>query len=658
MKKSFFFTLLLLSFYSLNAQNFQWAKSYSGQDGFNDGNSKSNKIYNSAFDSQGNIYILGRFGVGASIDDEYLLTEARLPSNVLAKLDSNGNLLWKKVISNSAYDIQVPNWMEIVGDTSVAIMIEVYMPPMPNEYGYYLDTLVYGIYTVIPDSLWQIPYCPGRWTAYIQFDLDGNVEREYFLKWNCLDSNNQSVGKHVLFSTTPSPFHVDKNGYIYMITDIYYQDLSSWRPHFRLNVNGEDREGSEFIIDTSDYNYYLSYKLLKFTPNFDLLWHKDIFMDTIGGCSEYEFWTQLTGISTDEEDNIYLTGTIHNIFEPTSICQTTSPYIMEFMLDSTHSVKINDRGCLSQGFIVKYDTAGVVQWENQTYTYTPPEQTTFGCSSLAFSSAVNENQESVFMLGYSCNFQNAYVFFNDTILFNPEEHENTCTGFFAQFNSENGEYISHGITESDGEVYIDGKDRPSITTKNNQIFAQFLWDGNLILPDTSFTSSEGMSVVHWINNGTLISAINLQVTSSNGLATGNTLLNNNGDLFITGRFNNSITLGETTLFGSGSNSAAFFAKYHDPTFSVPYRIEDVNLKEGNTISIYPNPTKDKTTIFSNEENIKHITVYNMRGLIIFQRNNLNTNQTNIDLSINSNGIYVIKVVTDNTVYSNKIILTK
>ena len=154
MKKSFFFTLLLLSFYSLNAQNFQWAKSYSGQDGFNDGNSKSNKIYNSAFDSQGNIYILGRFGVGASIDDEYLLTEARLPSNVLAKLDSNGNLLWKKVISNSAYDIQVPNWMEIVGDTSVAIMIEVYMPPMPNEYGYYLDTLVYGIYTVIPDSLW------------------------------------------------------------------------------------------------------------------------------------------------------------------------------------------------------------------------------------------------------------------------------------------------------------------------------------------------------------------------------------------------------------------------------------------------------------------------------------------------------------------------
>ncbi|MDD2482569.1 MAG: KilA-N domain-containing protein, partial [Lutispora sp.] len=42
-------------------------------------------------------------------------------------------------------------------------------------------------------------------------------------KWNCLDSNNQSVGKHVIFSTTPAPFHVDKNGYIYMITDIYYQ---------------------------------------------------------------------------------------------------------------------------------------------------------------------------------------------------------------------------------------------------------------------------------------------------------------------------------------------------------------------------------------------------------------------------------------------------
>ena len=644
MKKSFFFTLLLLSFYSLNAQNFQWAKSYSGQDGFNDGNSKSNKIYNSAFDSQGNIYILGRFGVGASIDDEYLLTEARLPSNVLAKLDSNGNLLWKKVISNSAYDIQVPNWMEIVGDTSVAIMIEVYMPPMPNEYGYYLDTLVYGIYTVIPDSLWQIPYCPGRWTAYIQFDLDGNVEKEYFLKWNCLDSNNQSVGKHVIFSTTPAPFHVDKNGYIYMITDIYYQDLSSWRPHFRLNVNGEDREGSEFIIDTSDYNYYLSYKLLKFTPDFDLLWHKDIFMDTIGGCSEYEFWTQLTGISTDEEDNIYLTGTIHNIFEPTSICQTTSPYIMEFMLDSTHSVKIKDKSCSSQSFIIKYDTSGVVKWVNQTYSSSSQE----GASTAAYFYCSTINGDNVFVLAPAKQRYTPLMLSEEDTLDIYNNMTSRC--FFVKYDKTTGEYISHGIVRNDNITWISSTVRPSIAVKNNQVFAQV---------EVNSTSSNNIAIVRWLDTGEQIELINIPSTSNSlSLNAGQTILDNNGNLFLTGKFNNSITLGETTLFGSGSNSAAFFAKYHDPTFSVPYRIEDVNLKEWNTISIYPNPTKDKTTIFSNEENIKHITIYNMRGQIIFQRNNLNTNQTNIDLSINSNGIYVIKVVTDNTVYSNKIILTK
>jgi hypothetical protein len=185
MKKSFFFTLLLLSFYSLNAQNFQWAKSYSGQDGFNDGSSKSNKIYNSAFDSQGNIYILGRFGVGASIDDEYLLTEARLPSNVLAKLDSNGNLLWKKVISNTHLDIQVPHWMEIVGDTSVAIMTDNYI--------YYLDTLVYGPQTIVPQDQWQLPYYPGSYTCFFQFDLDGNLEKEHFLQWSDVDSNNNAT---------------------------------------------------------------------------------------------------------------------------------------------------------------------------------------------------------------------------------------------------------------------------------------------------------------------------------------------------------------------------------------------------------------------------------------------------------------------------------
>lgn len=648
MKKSFFFTLLLLSFYSLNAQNFQWAKSYSGQDGFNDGNSKSNKIYNSAFDSQGNIYILGRFGVGASIDDEYLLTEARLPSNVLAKLDSNGNLLWKKVISNTHLDIQVPHWMEIVGDTSVAIMTDMLMPSMPNNYIYYLDTLVYGPQTVVPQDQWQLPFYPGSYTCFFQFDLDGNLEKEHFLQWNEVDSNNNVLAGGGCFSSgisgNVSPFHIDRDGNIYIIT------LNQWLANtytYRIKVARVDRQGQNISYNSLHRSVDLSYKIFKFTPNFDLLWHKDIFMDTIGGCSEYEFWTQLTGISTDEEDNIYLTGTIHNIFEPTSICQTTSPYVLEFRLDSSHSVKIKDRGYIGQGFIIKYDTSGLVKWVNQTHLQTSFEYDNSGGRSNFYNSIVDST--SIYALISAGNSSDAQIYIDSTTQLSIYRNSLYRVAFI-RYNKESGDYISHGIVPSDYPTSFSTVAKPSITVKNNHVFAQ---------AEVNSTSSNNIEIVRWLDNGDIIDTINISSTSNSlSLNAGQTILDNNGNLFLTGKFNNSITLGETTLFGSGSNSAAFFAKYHDPTFSVPYRIEDVNLKEGNTISIYPNPTKDKTTIFSNEENIKHITVYNMRGQIIFQRNNLNTNQTNIDLSINSNGIYVIKVVTDKTVYSNKIILTK
>lgn len=645
MKKSFFFTLLLLSFYSLNAQNFQWAKSYSGQDGFNDGNSKSNKIYNSAFDSQGNIYILGRFGVGASIDDEYLLSEARLPSNVLAKLDSNGNLLWKKVISNTALHIQAPHWMEIVGDTSVAIMTDMYMPYPPTQYMYYLDTLVYGPQTIVPQDQWQLPYYPGSYTCFFQFDLDGNLEKEHFLQWNEVDSNNNVLAGGGCFSSgisgNVSPFHIDRDGNIYIIT------LNQWLANtytYRIRVDRVDRQGQNISYNSLHRDVNFSYKILKFTPDFDLLWHKDIFMDTIGGCSEYEFWTQLTGISTDEEDNIYLTGTIHNIFEPTSICQTTSPYIMEFMLDSTHNVKIKDKSCSSQSFIIKYDTSGVVKWVNQTYSSSSQE----GASTAAYFYCSTINGDNVFVLAPAKQRYTPLMLSEEDTLDIYNNMTSRC--FFVKYDKTTGEYISHGIVRNDNITWISSTVRPSIAVKNNQVFAQV---------EVNSTSSNNIAIVRWLDTGEQIELINIPSTSNSlSLNAGQTILDNNGNLFLTGKFNNSITLGETTLFGSGSNSAAFFAKYHDPTFSVPYRIEDVNLKEGNTISIYPNPTKDKSIIFSNGENIKFITVYNMSGQIIFQRNNLNTTQTNIDLSIYSNGIYVIKVVTDNTVYSNKIILTK
>ena len=79
--------------FSANAQ--QWAKYYTGMDG--QSSYLYNSIYNTAYDSQGNIYILGTFGEGATIDGDTLLDYFPHYNNsqslLIAKLDPNGNML-------------------------------------------------------------------------------------------------------------------------------------------------------------------------------------------------------------------------------------------------------------------------------------------------------------------------------------------------------------------------------------------------------------------------------------------------------------------------------------------------------------------------------------------------------------------------------------
>ncbi|MDD4685637.1 MAG: hypothetical protein PHD45_10445, partial [Bacteroidales bacterium] len=62
MKKFIIFFLSILFLSNINAQYFNWAKTYMGsEEAFATSTSKTNRIYHSEFDSHGNIYILGSF---------------------------------------------------------------------------------------------------------------------------------------------------------------------------------------------------------------------------------------------------------------------------------------------------------------------------------------------------------------------------------------------------------------------------------------------------------------------------------------------------------------------------------------------------------------------------------------------------------------------
>ncbi|MEA2043094.1 MAG: T9SS type A sorting domain-containing protein, partial [Bacteroidota bacterium] len=97
-------------------------------------------------------------------------------------------------------------------------------------------------------------------------------------------------------------------------------------------------------------------------------------------------------------------------------------------------------------------------------------------------------------------------------------------------------------------------------------------------------------------------------------------------------------------------------------FSVLYYGEllPVNINENNSgflINIYPNPTTGIFTIknLKASERPLNVEITNINGQIIKQYSIIN-NQSEIDLSGQAKGIYFVKIQTDKTTYTNKIIV--
>ena len=221
--------VILLSFPTFSQGTFQWAKSYAGSDETVD--ITSNRIYYSELDSQGNTYILGNFRGDVAFDGERIFDLAfgvYSGSLLIAKLNPNGELLWKKVIRHSSYPTG-PNYMKLVGDSSLFVMAKMFLA-QNNTKLWYLDTLInVGFY-----DTWQhypFPYydtingtTPAS-NVFIEFDLNGNVKNQHLLQVQHLDSNQNPVmpPNFVDFAATEtvSPFHIDNSGNIYMYSRLY-----------------------------------------------------------------------------------------------------------------------------------------------------------------------------------------------------------------------------------------------------------------------------------------------------------------------------------------------------------------------------------------------------------------------------------------------------
>jgi photosystem II stability/assembly factor-like uncharacterized protein len=92
------------------------------------------------------------------------------------------------------------------------------------------------------------------------------------------------------------------------------------------------------------------------------------------------------------------------------------------------------------------------------------------------------------------------------------------------------------------------------------------------------------------------------------------------------------------------------------SFTVNTTSNDELLKEKN-IEIYPNPSNGKFSIENNGTSyISELSVYDMSGRKIYEKQLKNESQENIDLGKISKGVYILNLLIDNTNVSTKLII--
>ncbi|PJE40005.1 MAG: hypothetical protein CUR32_10605 [Flavobacterium sp.] len=82
-------------------------------------------------------------------------------------------------------------------------------------------------------------------------------------------------------------------------------------------------------------------------------------------------------------------------------------------------------------------------------------------------------------------------------------------------------------------------------------------------------------------------------------------------------------------------------------------LSNPDFEQDQSISVYPNPTKDKVNV-SGDFTLQTVQLYDVQGRLL-QTQLANDNQTIIDISAHSNGVYFIKVTSDKGIKVGKIV---
>ena len=510
---------------------------------------------------------------------------------MLAKFDSLGNMLWYKMVKSSDQIDCLSHWME-VKDNKVYISGNM--------------SLDYVDYSATVNNVWL--YKTGRYTYFATFDLDGNLLDNHFVTTLSRAIHTGGVrGEYGLCNpvVTLAPFHIDRDDNIYIYTNFQYEGYES--DPYTIIVEGDTSKtydvylpGNVQSLDGSFFNGMM----YKFSPDWELLYAKPMIDHTEGIATSWEllhdsinphFQFYIHGLSVDENDNMYVSGYM-SLDLSAGYGGDLHQYPVLLYWDSTHYFSMLDVTSIDRnGFIVKYDTGGKVQWCNQTFTRGNHFQAAYAgfTGSFVYDGSVYVNGQG----GVIHEEQNGLVYFDDEShpLERYQQSRSNQT-FFVRYDAQTGNYLNQGVAPCINAMC--GR-FPAVV--NNRVFA---YANPLYV----------QKICQWTNNGEFIDTIDFNTYEDKYPSV---LANDQGRLIfyssVTGPavFSNSVSAN-----CPGGRSSAVFALYSDQSFAEPYvGIPDYEETLSN-VRIWPNPTKNILYVESDNVPIDYITIMDLGGKII------------------------------------------
>ena len=640
---------------SASAQGeWKWAHYWTGGDGsYGD---YYNKIINTAFDDDGNIYVYGTMGGSPKYDENTLqfTTNAQvLNSNkrtiLLAKFDTLGNMLWYKIVKSSGSQA-IPRWME-VRDNQIHISGDVQMEYVDYNWNsvwlYYLDTLIRGAQVhAIPVENRRPPYMTGYWTFFATLDTDGELIHDHFVK--ILSRDFLGGARFVIplchnAGDNPTPVHTDSQGDIYVFTPFEYRGRES--DPLTIEVDGDSNKTYNLFLPGSvDSNLtgaaVKNALFCKFSPSGELLSHKLLVDHTDGIASNYQYNgdsinkyydCSYTGMSYDEEDNMYLSGYVRLGLYASDYGGNLHQYPVYIWWDSTHHSVIKDiTSAMYCNFAIKYNTNGEICWSNQIHT----EKNTETANASAFWNGCAIKDNSLYILGNGYYTDGALVYFDslDNYLQRFQSAPSDIA-FFVRYDKMTGQYLNHGIVPAAQAVH--GR-LPAII--NNRVFSY------------SNVNFNNRIISQWRTDGVYIGSETISSQMPPG--DGSLMAKEDGHLLLNFTANAPVTFGNNIFADCPSGpSSAVVAFYHNPEFAQPFVPDDsVGIDEyyqnrEREIYLYPNPTDGRTTVCGYMYGYRSIELLDLQGrkLATLLDSPHGTDVPEIDLSPYPAGTYLVKI---------------